>query len=582
MSAEGPRSGLAPDSFVEARVATHLMWRLGSRIHAAVSTRGAAQTRRWRTAAALSVGADLAVASRLRRDRAFHLLPRWIVDAGDLALWCLAAGDDPDTTSDSVIPGVALAAEAGARWGLGGLVVPAANAAVMWAVRKRRGHDPRLWQIGWQVMGMLGGWGLSVSAARRRRAVEAAHRRDLEARLQASELAGYHSLMSDVDPVADRLQRATALIDLGGSQAKRQSGVGAWKAALGEATRERAAFLADVLLTWQTAHNLHPDLRSVVQFEFDRDAGTVLLSLSQAEELRGILDGLALRGQVRVVVVDEVEARRPDGRRDLTIGGRLVELRRPTEALSAIYDAVPTALAMSALWYLPPLSDTREGVPLRWTLPPVGLTVGVGLWSAVRANRDGLAPRAPAVLGSAVASAVYTAGSASSARQPHSPDGASWFPWMLALQGYELVLEHSAPELTERQRRVARLGVLALIVLGWLRSPKPRSRRALVSELVWPIGIGLWAGATARAIKDDADRRAAEVAAADAELVRTAYERGRQRVLRYLAEELSLAEQDLDQKLRAVDDRLFVEAERRLVEVRDELDHLCGSEVATI
>ncbi len=169
-TSRGSRSGLAPDSFVEARVATHLMWRLCSRVHAVVSTRGAAKTPLWRAVALASVGADLVGAGLLRRDKEFHFVPRLAVDAADLAVWCLAAGDDPDTTSDSVIPGVGLAAEAGARLGLRGMIVPVVHASVAAAVRKRRGHDLRLWQLGWQVMGVIGGIGLSVSGARRRTA----------------------------------------------------------------------------------------------------------------------------------------------------------------------------------------------------------------------------------------------------------------------------------------------------------------------------------------------------------------------------------------------------------------------------
>lgn len=568
------RSGLAPAGFVDARVATHLLWHLGSRIHAVVSSRGAAKTTPWRVAAGASLAADLAVAMRLRRDPEFHLVPRLAIDAADLALWCWAAGDDPDTTSDSVIPGVGLAAEAGARIGMRGMVVPAFSALVMGVVRKRRGHDLRLWQAGWQVMGVLGGMGLSVSAARRRQVVEGEHRRDLEARLQASELAGYHSLVSDTDPVADRLQRATALIDLSGPQRERRSALNAWKAALGEVTRERAAFLADVLLTWQAAHNLHPDLHSVVRLELEPGAGTVLLTLSQAEELRRILEGLELRGVVPVRLIDAVEARRADGRRDLMVGDHLVALERPAEALSMIYDAIPTSLAMSTLWFLPPLSETREAVPLRWTVVPAAVTAATGIWATVRANRDGLAPRAPVIALSALASAVYTYGSAASARHPHSPDGASWFPWMFALQGYELVTEHCGPELTPRQRLLVRMGVPCMVALGWLRSPRPRSLRALVSEVVWPIGIGMWARATARAIEADSESRAKEIAREDAQAVRAAYEEGRNRVLGYLSAELEFTERDFAEHADAMDERHCAEARRRLEEIRRELDQL--------
>jgi hypothetical protein len=577
MAGRSTRSGLAPDGFVEARVATHLMWRLCSRFHAVVSTRGAAKTPLWRGLAVASVGADLVGARWLRRDREFHLGPRLVVDAADLALWCMAAGDDPDTTSDSVIPGVGLAAEAGARLGLRGLVVPAVSASVMAIVRKRRGHDLRLWQVGWQVMGVIGGIGLSVSAARRRLAVEEEHRRDLEARMQAGQLAGYHALVTAADPVADRLQRATALVDLGGEGQRRTSSVNAWKATLAEVTRERAAFLADVLMLWQSAHNLHPDLQTMVRLAIEPGSGTVLLTLSQADELRRALDTLDLRGTVAVELADPTESRRPDGRRDLIVADQLVSLGRPAESLSAIYDAVPTAFVMSTLWFLPPLSDTREGLPPGGAAVPVVLSSAAALWSAVRANREGLVPRRPSILLSGIATVVYTLTSSRMAKNPHSPDGASWFPWMLALQGYELVTEHCGPDLPALELRMARLGAAAVVGLGWLRSPPPRSGRALLSEVVWPLGIGIWAGATARAIKADAARLAEEIRSQDAMSVATAFAEGRQQVIEYFKHELESTELELESHGRAMDPRQRDEAQRRLAEVRKDLDELVGS-----
>ncbi len=306
------RWGLAPDSFVDARAATHLIWHLGSRIHQVLSTRGAARSPAWRAAAVAGAVVDAVGASFLVESDAFHLLPRLAADAADLAVWCMAAGDDPDSTSDAVIPGVALAAEAGARLGFGGLVVPATQAVVAWAVRRARGHDPRVWQLGWQVMGVAGGAGLSVSAFRRREAVRAEHEHDLEARVQAAELAGAHQLATWADPVADLLLRARALVDLGGATPRPTGLVGAWKAALAEATRARSAFLGDTLATWQAVHNLHPDLRTAVRLELEPGAGTVLLSSAQADELRVLLDEAGLHGHRRPSSWPiEAEARRP-------------------------------------------------------------------------------------------------------------------------------------------------------------------------------------------------------------------------------------------------------------------------------
>ena len=561
------RWGLAPDSFVNDRAATHVIWRLGSRVHQVLSTRGAAHTPAWRAAAAAGALTDLLGAWYLSKSEEFHLVPRLVLDAADLALWCLAAGDDPDSTSDAVIPAVALAAEAGARLGFGGLVVPATQAVVAWAVRRARGHDPRVWQLGWQIMGVAGGAGLSVSAFRRREAVRAEHERDLEARVQAAELAGAHQLATWADPVADLLLRARALVDLGGATPRPTGLVGAWKAALADATRARSAFLGDTLATWQVVHNLHPDLRTAVRLELESDAGTVLLSPAQADELRDRLDQQGLHGSVAVALADPVEARRPGGRRDLVVGGALVSIGPAVGERSWIYDAVPTAFVMSTLWLLPPLSQTREGVRLPAVIAPIVGTAAVTAWAVVQAERQGLVPRRPAVVASGLATLAYTVGSSLGARSPHSPDGASRFGWMLALQGYLLVTEHAAPELSGRDRTLARLGAGGLVAIGWTLAPAPRSMRSLLSEVVWPVGIGLWAGSTARSIARDAARTAEQVGRRDAEAVTGALEQGRERVRQYLSAELSSSLVALASRESELDADIREEAARRLAEV---------------
>src|SRR5579884_3998010 len=140
-------------AFVAARDVFTIVQGLGSRFHQVVSPRAGARTPGWRTAALVCGAGDVAKAVWLGRNDRFHLLPRLALDAGDLALWCLCADDDADTSEDAVIPGVTLAAEAGARLGPAGLVVPATNAAVAALVRRSRGHRLRLDQFTWQLMG---------------------------------------------------------------------------------------------------------------------------------------------------------------------------------------------------------------------------------------------------------------------------------------------------------------------------------------------------------------------------------------------------------------------------------------------
>jgi hypothetical protein len=128
-------------AMVDARAMGTLAEGLGSRFHQTLSPRGAAQTRGWRWAALGCAALDVAKAYKLTRNDRFNLTARLLLDSADLALWCTGARDDTHTSEDSVIPGVALATEAGARLGVGGLIVPALNAAVAAAVRPGGARD---------------------------------------------------------------------------------------------------------------------------------------------------------------------------------------------------------------------------------------------------------------------------------------------------------------------------------------------------------------------------------------------------------------------------------------------------------
>ncbi len=203
-----------------------------------------------------------------------------------------------------------------------------------------------------------------------------------------------------------------------------------------------------------------PICARVVQFDIEPGAGTVLLTLSQADDLRTALDNLDLRGTVAVSLVDALEARRADGRRDLIVAGHVVSLGRPLEALSVIYDAIPTAFVMSTLWFLPQLSDTREGVPVSATLLPVVLTTGGGVVVGGQGQPGGPGTSPP--LGARVR-AGHGDLHADQRHQGTHPAFAGrrvlWFPWMLALQGYELVTEQqpARPICLAGQLRIARL-----------------------------------------------------------------------------------------------------------------------------
>jgi hypothetical protein len=511
---------------------------------------------------------DVGKARWLVRDERFAMGPRLLLDAADLAVWCLAARDDTDTSEDAVIPGVALAAEAGSRLGRRGFVVPVLNACVAGCVRRRRGHRLRLEQFTWQLMGTTGGWMLTVFARRRRDALEREHDRDLRAMLQGAELAGLHDVVMTNEGAIDVLQRATALVDLAGPGGRRRDFAGAFKADVADAMRARATYLRDALLVWQTRHNLQPDLRRAVSIELPPEAGTVLLAVEQVERLNAVLDTMGLAGRVPIAPVDPIESARPYGDRDVAVNGTVIALPSPVSERIWRFDAIPTAFLMNSGWLLQPIGKHREAVPWSATALPLAVSVGATVWSARRADRDGVVSPRTALALSFASTIAYTVASSRTMRHPHAAIGdegvgASRFPWTLALQGYELVRSIVAADLDPAERAVAGAATVAIVGTGWLLAPSPRSARSLAAELQWVAATVIGARRLRQAIRDQGDELAVAVGDDDERAAREAYRQGRARARATIAAAVA----DATRSLEAADHlepELRAEAERRL------------------
>jgi hypothetical protein len=487
-----------------------------------------------------------------------------LLDAGDLAVWCCAATDDADTSEDTVIPGVALAAEAGARLGLLGFVVPAVNATVAVAVRSRRGHRLRLEQFSWQLMGVAGGWMLTAFARRRQNTLEREHETDLRARLQGAELAGIHDLVTINEGAIDVLQRATALLDLGASGSQRRRDLaGAFKADVAKAARSHATYLRDALMLWQTGHNSQPQLSRTVSIELAADDGTILLSARQVGRLHAELNRLDPAGRVWVAAADRSQASHPYGDRDLKIDSSIVALPGDTPTRAWTFDAIPTAFLMGIGWLLQPMGKHREAVPFSATVVPLAMTIGAAAWSARHADRHGTATPGVAVGLSFATTVAYTVTATRAMRNPRT-NTVSRFPWTLALQGYELVRSSVSTDLDTGQRRRAATGTAAIIGLGWALTPRPRSVLALAAELQWVVGTVMGARQLQGAIHNCADQLAQKMSEQDDRAIAVAYQRGRASANATIAAALATAGEALTNASRNLDPELRAEAERRL------------------
>ncbi len=478
----------------------------------------------------------------LRRDHEEHLAARTLLDGADVALWCALAHDDADSTEDIVIPTVALAAEAGARHGLGAIAVIGVHAAIAATVRRARGHRLRLEQFSWPTIGAIGGWTVAALARRRRVSLHALHDEELLASIQTAELAGLHDVVTEHEGPIDELQRATALIELSlPGRHRRQDFAGAFKAEVAATARASSIYLRDALLVWQTRHNAQPTLAAAAMVALDGDDGTVMLNDAQRDQLFTALESLEMRGRVDVRLADPVEARRPNGARDLVVQGVPVSIPSVEDARSWRFDAIPAAFVVNLGFLLQPSGAEREAVPLDALGVPITLSGLAAIWSSYRAERSGGTSPATALAMSFAVTLSYTRVANRAMRHPFSADGTSRFPWVMPLQGYEIVRNLVDDDLDPAWRAAGGVGALAIVAVGYWSSPPPRSATALLAELQWAYGMGRFAHRLNRAIRDDADTVAAEIRAADAVALDEAYERGRARASRTVSEALDHA-----------------------------------------
>lgn len=517
--------------------------------------------------------ADTAIVRRLLYDDRLRLLPRLAFDAAELAFASATAlRDDYDEASVPMIPGCPLAIETGVRHGALGMVVPLVNGVVATVVRRRRGMTPRTALVGWQVAAAGAGAGLAAYGRRRRGAELERHRRELEAQIGRAEIAGRSDVANGVDAVLDEVQRATTLVQLSVGDSVNNV-AGAWKADLGGEIRRDYAFFGDVISQWQASVNAGFDLRNIVHVTIDEQMGTALLTRSQAEKLRAALDQMngdsdALRGRIEAMIeTDRTGA-------VVRVAEREIKLPFASRDVALTFDPVPAGFGWSAVWLAVAGVRSREAVP-RWaSLGPAALALGGAVWAHRSGTRTdvpnaGRVVRRDAVRLSGALTISAAALQTKTMTNKWGAGGTSRFPFTLALRGFTLVALLSWRDLHTSQRAEA-VGVgLATTAIGWVMSPRPRTVRELVAELVWPMQ-SLFAGSLAAAIDRDAAELSERLRADDVAQLDAARERGRRHAAEVARRSIEEAELDV-RSATELPERLRIECERRLAVCRQRL-----------
>lgn len=552
--------------------ALHLGQHLASRFWQAVSPLGAAGTPRRRVLAAAFAVADIGTSRWITGRRQQHFAARIAVDLLDQAVWSALANDEPESSRCAIIPGAALSSELGARFQWRSLALPAAHAVVAGVVRSRRGHRLRIGQVGWQLWGVFGAIGLSRLGKWRRRRARVRHLDDLAPALVAAEIAG----MNDVGVVADNLldtaQRATILIELSLGARGAFTGAldaGAIKQEMAALTRHVGGYLGDVVTGWQRVRNANADLRLAVRFDIDTGAATLVVTPAQVDTITRFLDRANPRGRVTVRTQDD----------HLVVGSHRLLLDGVVEVPSLFFDPMPIALVMNAAWIAATTGPARDHV--RWT--HVGAPVAIALGQAARTARSlrrhdsDRADRSTSVIASGVALGIAATTSARGARSLYTDTGVQRYPFTQALQGYLMVLRIAEPDLTRSGRVAAWSWGAVALGIGLLASPRPRSTRHLLAELVWPLTTAASSAALVASIEGDSGNIRNELLADEQERLAAARRRGSDRMLALVEASIAAAAASLELRRDQLDDDIATEAARRIEHAQASLAEVHGA-----
>ncbi len=430
------------------------------------------------------VAVDVGVATALRRSTRPLVGVRLLVDALDAAVWGRDIPSPPETPTLVSVP---LALEAGARYGWGGLVVPAANWAVLALARRGTGRRTPVQTMGWQVVAVGAAWLLDRYEAVQRRTTEQRARQEAGARTSSAFLAGQNEVAMGADTVVDELGRVEHV--LASLSPESQAGgtgraLAAWKASLAEATVVDTIYLGTLLTRWERARR-GPDLSADVVLDLPPGLGTTVLSSGQAAWLTQALDALGLRGRVPLSMPTG-DRRVPGDAVELRIGGRRIVIPADEGGPRRPVDPRPVVLVGGFWWALSSMSASHGHVPLRRALPPASLSVALAAWARSRLDRQETSDHR-VLLAALVTAGIQAVTISRGQRELYNSDGFRQLPIQLSLAAPAMYLAVSTPPSTPAERIEATSLAAAVIAAGLAAARPPRPRRDVLSAMTWPI-----------------------------------------------------------------------------------------------
>lgn len=469
------------------RARLFLSYRLTVRLVQVAVPDGGARSGWWRFALVGFVILDVGQWFALRDPDRFGLRVRLVVDSLDVAFWSLAPYPTGAAPTAAVLIGVPLAAEAGLRCQLKGIVVPAAALAATVGLHVILGRSVAVFSFAWLLLAL--GWGILlaryIGRLQGRTNEECDMRRSAECRRAL--LAGENRMAMGASSVVDAIESMLPVLGPPEPGSVLWTFADAWKLELAQSTAGCAVYLGQVFAEWSADFNSHPDLSSRIEVCSAKGIGTTVLTEAQGTALRRLLCGVNLRGRVPVEL-DEPGVVGPPGQSlRLRVGGMLVEVPADPASPPRRYDPAPVAFLIVAGLML---ADFL-GYPLRPVAVVVGVSLAVGAawWSHRRLRGRGLAARRGIVLVAGTVAVVYTIAATLSLVRLVSVGGTENYPVVAALDLLGLLGGMYWHNLNKALRSVLVTAAALVVASSWLAHATPHRPVDLLVTAAWSIPL---------------------------------------------------------------------------------------------
>ena len=534
----------------------------------------------WTAFGVASLANDLLIARSLKRTGQPNWRWRTLIDSAEAAIWTQATAPDPTSSRCTVLGSVPTSLDVAYNVGLSDrfyfrdvqALLPSALVICSQSLaRRHRGWKPLWGQVGWPLLGVAAGFGLGRNRRAVRRRARESWRDHAGPRVEAAWWRGQHDVtMSESDPRSPHnLKKDLLVMEAQGSLTARaaRDRLASRKSELVDLTQPFGAYLGEVIRglvivpTDAWSIRLTPTQVSAMRLELARHAPSLFVKLNgDAHPL---------------VVVDEIEARRPGGRIRLEWGTAAFSLPASAPPVRWTGDPAPLTFLLGAIWKMTILPAFHTPKSIVYPLAAFDVVAASAYRKAAPEGSDIVRPVHAAI----VSNVLFAAAIAGWCRHRFldAGSGEHGYPGLEGATSLAIISARYWEELPPSTRRATVAALAAIAGVSAWTGPRPRSWLTLIEDVLSATLPLTAASDVATKFTEDAAQAWDQYAERAIVLIDDAYETGARLECELLADLIGEAEHALEEIASAVNEPDVNTIRKNLKEAREWLKERLAS-----